>query len=307
MKDKRLQRNVKQHLSSSNRGRITATFHKRRLILENEDFDDTNASRHQTSIQDFFCVKGRGVGLTPKPETRRYANPDSNNKFRRALNIIDPNSAPAATSSPPALSETLFSAPNTDEEFDVHRADCAPVVAVIASSPRNVNPPRRTPSPFPSPSHTTAGGTTARRRGRRLEQLYLDLGQRDFARPVVCETCGMLHVHGVEEDVRDHRRICQVHALGVPLRTERRIVERPHPDSAIHLVRRVEGFPFSLFVFFQARNWQKRDSADLSACSLTRPLSFFYCLRVAHCPFPDPSRRSTGASAQGRASAGHCR
>jgi zinc-finger of acetyl-transferase ESCO len=46
--------------------------------------------------------------------------------------------------------------------------------------------------------------------------MYLDFGQRDFAKRIVCAQCGMLFVHGLEEDRRQHHRICRDYQYGVP-------------------------------------------------------------------------------------------
>ena len=51
-----------------------------------------------------------------------------------------------------------------------------------------------------------------------FEQLYLDLGQRDFAKQTVCPMCNMLYVHGLEEDAKQHAKICNHYKFGVPFR-----------------------------------------------------------------------------------------
>ena len=51
-----------------------------------------------------------------------------------------------------------------------------------------------------------------------FEQLYLDLGQRDFAKQTVCAVCNMLYVHGLEEDTKQHAKICNHYKFGVPFR-----------------------------------------------------------------------------------------
>lgn len=49
-----------------------------------------------------------------------------------------------------------------------------------------------------------------------LEQTYLDLGQKSFAKRTICNTCGMLYVHGLNEDSQQHSRICMDYMKGVP-------------------------------------------------------------------------------------------
>ena len=46
-------------------------------------------------------------------------------------------------------------------------------------------------------------------------QLYLDFGQVNFAKQIVCPGCGMLYVHGVEEDRESHETICKEYNEGV--------------------------------------------------------------------------------------------
>jgi len=45
--------------------------------------------------------------------------------------------------------------------------------------------------------------------------MFLDLGQRDFAKPFQCKQCGMLFVHGVKEDAKQHSKICSEYRDGV--------------------------------------------------------------------------------------------
>jgi zinc-finger of acetyl-transferase ESCO len=48
------------------------------------------------------------------------------------------------------------------------------------------------------------------------QQLYLDFGQRNFATPIICATCGMLVVHGVAADVQRHESVCRNYQEGIP-------------------------------------------------------------------------------------------
>lgn len=47
------------------------------------------------------------------------------------------------------------------------------------------------------------------------KQMYLDLGQRDFGKQTICDTCGMLCVHGLSEDAREHQKTCRDFLHGV--------------------------------------------------------------------------------------------
>ena len=78
---------------------------------------------------------------------------------------------------------------------------------------------------------TTATATTTRspqmnikttnKKPRKLQQMYLDLGQRNFGQQTVCRICGMLSVHGVEEDDKEHERICKEVREGVVFSLQR--------------------------------------------------------------------------------------
>jgi zinc-finger of acetyl-transferase ESCO len=73
---------------------------------------------------------------------------------------------------------------------------------------------------------------------RQYQQLFLDFGQRDFAEQQFCALCGMMVVHGVEEDIRQHEKICSEYKLGVPFHSDAaRAVAHPRPGSAIYQVR----------------------------------------------------------------------
>lgn len=50
---------------------------------------------------------------------------------------------------------------------------------------------------------------------KKFKQLYIDLGQRDFAHHTVCPLCGMLYVHGLEDDAKQHSMICNQYQRGV--------------------------------------------------------------------------------------------
>mmetsp|Transcript_15225 Transcript_15225/g.31391 ORF Transcript_15225/g.31391 Transcript_15225/m.31391 type:complete len:356 (-) Transcript_15225:1671-2738(-) len=49
-------------------------------------------------------------------------------------------------------------------------------------------------------------------------QLFLDLGQKSFAKRTLCRICGMLFVHGVAQDKVTHEKTCLNFTKGVPFR-----------------------------------------------------------------------------------------
>mmetsp|Transcript_29980 Transcript_29980/g.49497 ORF Transcript_29980/g.49497 Transcript_29980/m.49497 type:complete len:197 (-) Transcript_29980:599-1189(-) len=70
-----------------------------------------------------------------------------------------------------------------------------------------------------------------------FQQMYLDLGQRDFARQTICQTCGMLYVHGLSEDARQHKKICQDYLQGIPFENAKneRIVDERNGDIIVEV------------------------------------------------------------------------
>lgn len=68
------------------------------------------------------------------------------------------------------------------------------------------------------------------------QQLYIDFGQRNFAATIVCPICGMLYVHGVPSDIKQHEKICHNYQHGVswPLTTlgSKRSTYHPHPNKS---------------------------------------------------------------------------
>jgi N-acetyltransferase len=47
-------------------------------------------------------------------------------------------------------------------------------------------------------------------------QLFLDFGQNSFGKQTICDICGMLRVHGLDEDDAQHAKICEDYKQGVP-------------------------------------------------------------------------------------------
>jgi zinc-finger of acetyl-transferase ESCO len=67
-----------------------------------------------------------------------------------------------------------------------------------------------------SPLHTSAILPKKRRTTPAVyQQLYIDLGQRNFAQPTICSICGMLVVHGLQADIQRHEAVCREHTRGV--------------------------------------------------------------------------------------------
>lgn len=72
-----------------------------------------------------------------------------------------------------------------------------------------------------------------------LEQTYLDLGQGNFGKRTICSTCGMLYVHGLNEDAQQHSRICLDYMKGIPFNvSQARVVN----SDSVGLIVEVRGF-----------------------------------------------------------------
>jgi len=76
-----------------------------------------------------------------------------------------------------------------------------------------------------------------------MEQMYLDLGQSNFAKPTICNMCGMLYVHGLSEDATQHDRICQDYQLVKRVRT---IVEK---DLGFHAATSSKNQPRTAYLY----------------------------------------------------------
>ena len=82
-----------------------------------------------------------------------------------------------------------------------------------------------------------------------MQQMYLDLGQSNFAKPTICNMCGMLYVHGLSEDATQHDRICQDYQLGVPFQLSHpRVVGKHGGGDVVVEVRPTDSYSFRLKV-----------------------------------------------------------
>jgi hypothetical protein len=83
----------------------------------------------------------------------------------------------------------------------------------------------------------------------KMQQMYLDLGQSNFAKPTICNMCGMLYVHGLSEDATQHDRICQDYQLGVPFQLSHpRVVGKHGGGDVVVEVRPTDSYSFRLKV-----------------------------------------------------------
>ena len=62
---------------------------------------------------------------------------------------------------------------------------------------------------------TTNNKPVKRQKQASSNQLFLDFGQNSFGKQTVCNICGMLRVHGLDEDSQQHDKICKDYKEGV--------------------------------------------------------------------------------------------
>ena len=61
----------------------------------------------------------------------------------------------------------------------------------------------------------TTNNKPVKRQKQSSNQLFLDFGQNSFGKQTVCNICGMLRVHGLDEDSQQHDKICKDYKEGV--------------------------------------------------------------------------------------------
>lgn len=72
--------------------------------------------------------------------------------------------------------------------------------------------------------------TNAKKQNQKLAQVFLDCGQRNWGQ-VLCPKCGLLYVPGVQEDTRQHEKLCRSISLGVHWRyNSGKLLERIKSD-----------------------------------------------------------------------------
>jgi hypothetical protein len=70
-----------------------------------------------------------------------------------------------------------------------------------------------------------------------FQQMYLDLGQRNFAKRTLCGVCGMMYdAHGAIEDIEQHNRVCKDYIQGVPFQaSQARVVAKDDSSSIVEV------------------------------------------------------------------------
>lgn len=175
--------------------------------------EELNSTR-QTNIQSFFTVFKRPRSL------KRGRTPETPPTDNSPIGLETP---PSGQVDSPI--HTTATPPSSKRQVAVHENQ-----EIVNTKKRQCKSPSKNETQQPQPS--TVGV---------LKQMYLDLGQRDFAKQTICQTCGMLFVHGLSEDAQQHKKICQDFLQGVPLfnATSARVVERRKGGDLIVEVRNI--------------------------------------------------------------------
>ncbi len=109
-----------------------------------------------------------------------------------------------------------------------------------------------TMSPITFSKTTLPSKTTKPNKRKQSNQLFLDLGQKSFGKQTICDTCGMLRVHGLDEDDAQHAKICEDYKQGVvclgwknermvaALGQDDRILEVRSDDAQLHVAKVME-------------------------------------------------------------------
>lgn len=166
-----------------------------RYFYRRDDDDDTLGGSKQTNIRSYFSSFKR---------PRRSAVPETPPSLSDKLAIIE---------SPPSvlqISNDPLTTPPTANELDQQRGDedyLVDRVEVVQSKDSRLQVAKE-------PQQKSTNSTS-----NNLQQMYLDLGQRDFGKQTICKTCGMLFVHGLLEDTKQHKKVCDEFLYGVHFQT----------------------------------------------------------------------------------------
>jgi zinc-finger of acetyl-transferase ESCO len=190
------------------------------FVLSSCSVMEVDENRRQTSIQDYFFVKKSKNAVATRgaagDKDRSGSSDNVCNMPLRSFNLNAPGIRNQVQANPGGL-------PKAAEDAFERRS--------VKGDDICMN------------HHGEAKGDVLGSRGkasakRQYQQLFLDFGQRDFAEQQFCALCGMMVVHGVEEDIRQHEKVCSDYKFGVPFHSDTaRAVAHPRPDSVIYQVR----------------------------------------------------------------------
>jgi hypothetical protein len=179
---------------------------------------EKSTKRRQTSIRNFFG----NAAVAAKKTTSLQDNP----KKTKPLGF-SPLTPPTPISPRTPLTPPTEQAPAVATPPSPFGADS---VAVIFKKAKRDTTPSKTQTN--ASSITSSNGTQK----KALEQTYLDFGQENFGKRTICKTCGMLYVHGLNEDSKQHSRICMDYMEGVPFTISKaRVVSSESKGSIVEV------------------------------------------------------------------------
>lgn len=174
-----------------------------------------STTSRQTSLRNFFGTAGT---------TKRTVSFQKQNVQKKASNFC------LLTPPTPVSPQSL---PTPPTEQDAHAAATPP-------SPDNVAVVFKKAKRETSQEKNVTDSRVSKSGKKALEQTYLDLGQVDFGKRTICQTCGMLYVHGLNEDSKQHSRICMDYMKGVPFTVpQARVVATDSKGSIVEVRWRV--------------------------------------------------------------------
>jgi hypothetical protein len=159
----------------------------------------------QSSMQSFLAPSGgKGILVRSPPTTVTQATPDT-----------PPTPAPASLihsqETPPPESASV----SLESQSSVRKSH--------TSKMRMIN---------------TRGETNRQESSEKVfQQMYLDLGQRNFAKRTLCCVCGMMYdAHGAIEDIEQHNKVCKDYIHGVPFQaSQARVVAEDDASSIVEV------------------------------------------------------------------------
>jgi hypothetical protein len=165
--------------------------------------DDSLNPQRQLSIMSFMNPRKRPL-VCSKPNPNETTITTTTTTAAAATTLendwMDPSATTTATTTTPAAVQT------PDALLDRRRPR---MVAVTPVKEQQDTKQQR------QPTTTTITNNKNKKKQPKLAQLFLDLGQANFGKQTECSICGMLTVHGVEEDRHQHEQICATYTNGV--------------------------------------------------------------------------------------------
>jgi zinc-finger of acetyl-transferase ESCO len=174
-------------------------------LIDGNDPDGTTQQLHQTSIRNFFIQQS--TTATKQQQQKSTKRPTSSSTVISTESLIRSHQPTEATSKPSCFDDTIAD------------LDASVILNETTNTPRHIN--KRT-------KMTTFSESKPK---RPQQQLYIDLGQRNFAANNICTICGMLFVQGDPIDQRQHDKICHQYQFGVtwPLSSKVVPTQQNHP------------------------------------------------------------------------------